>query len=69
MSASSKPGWKAATPGVSAASDDRCPPAEPPVMTTKSGSPPYSAMWSFTQAIARFTSTIWSGQVLRGDSR
>ena len=69
MSASSKPGWKAATSGVSAASEDRWPPADPPVMARKSGLPPCSAMFALTQAMARFTSTIWSGQVERGLSR
>ena len=66
MSASSNPGWNRGSLGVSAASDDRWPPAEPPVMATKSGSPPYSAMWVLTHARARLTSTMWSGHVLRG---
>ena len=35
----------------------------------KPGSPPYSAMWSRTQATARLQSTIWAGQVARGLSR
>ena len=63
VSASSKPGWKSARSGVSAASDDRWPPAEPPVMTMKSGRRRSSAMFAFVQASARFTSTMWSGHV------
>ena len=44
--------------GDSAASEQRWPPAEPPVIATKSGSPPYSAMCSLIQASARLTSTM-----------
>ena len=66
VSVSSNPGWNPAMPGVSAASAARWPPAEPPVTTTKSGSPPCLPMCFFTQAMARFTSTIWAGQVSRG---
>lgn len=66
VSVSSNPGWNPAMPGVSAASATRWPPAEPPVTTTKSGSPPCLPMCSFTRAMARFTSTIWAGQVSRG---
>ena len=58
-----EPGLEAGSPAVSAASAHRCPPAEPPVMQMKSGSAPYSAACSRTQAIARLTSTRWSGKV------
>ena len=43
VSASSKPGWYAGSPGVSAASAARWPPAEPPVIAMKAGSPPYAS--------------------------
>ena len=69
MSAPSKPGWYSGSFGVSAASEDRWPPAEPPVITTYDGSPPYSSTWSLTQAIALFTSMIWAGNGSRGASR
>ena len=44
-------------------------PADPPVIATNSGSPPYSAMCSLTQASPRLTSTICAGQALRGLTR
>ena len=69
MSAPSKPGWYSGSFGVSAASAARWPPAEPPVITTYDGSPPYSSMCSLTQAIAFFTSMIWAGKASRGASR
>ena len=56
-------------PGVSEASVARWPPAEPPVMTMRVGSPPCSAMLAFTQAMASFTSTMWSGKVAFGERR
>ena len=40
VSTSSKPGWYSGSLAVSATSAARCPPAEPPVTTTKSGSAP-----------------------------
>ena len=69
MSAPSNPGWKAGSPALSASNAHRWPPADPPLTATKEGSPPYSAMCSFTQATARFASTMWSGHVAFGLSR
>ena len=50
-------------------SDERCPPADPPVMHRKSGSPPCSSMFFRIHAIERFTSTMWSGIVAFGLNR
>ena len=51
VSASSKPGWKAGSLGVSAANDAMCPPAELPDTNSSAGSAPYSWPCTRTQAI------------------
>src|SRR5439155_1458725 len=69
VSASSKPGCRVSSFAVSAASAASVAPADPPVTATNDGSTPYASAFSRTQAIARLTSTRWSGNVARGLSR
>ena len=46
----------------------RCPPAEWPTIVMRSGSPPCTAMWRYTQASARTICMAISGIVTAGQS-